>query len=315
MLCLFPSHVLQLLLLSFYTLKLCHFHQYLSLPHTAVFTVFWTSSKSILFISIQEIWDTAFPSGYELCMYPFPCCPNPVTKWSSLLYCPYGVSVSSPAKSPSEQILHTVPGGSCALSAASGTTCSFDIISHSLWPHLLSSTAAVRCLWNVSNNKPSPLAAACLGSCSKGSPARFSVKSPGISLLVLSPRSYSRGQLLYWHPFILHRAMFILAVNAADTTVIFFSSQRFCFCTYFLTGILAGLWDSVGLAVVLSGIWSHFTGMQWVSWWSLKGIVGKEKFSAIGKKHQCIICRWNSSCFWILPMRCFVPGLHLELWC
>lgn len=41
-----------------------------------------------------------------------------------------------------------------------------------------------------------------------------------------------------------------------------------------------GSWDP-------SGIWSPFTGictLQWVSWWSLKGIVGKGKFSAIGKK-------------------------------
>lgn len=137
------------------------------------------------------------------------------------------------------QILHTVSRGSCALAAASGTTCSFDIVSHSLWPQLLSSPAAVRCLWNVSDNKPSPLAAACLGSRSKGSSARFFMKSPDIYPLVLSPRSYSSSQLLLWHSFILHRARFVSPVDTADTTAIFFSSQRYRagFCTHFLTGI------------------------------------------------------------------------------
>lgn len=42
-------------------------------------------------------------------MYPFPCCLNPVTEWgcSGLLCFPCGVSVCSPAKSPSEHTSFT----------------------------------------------------------------------------------------------------------------------------------------------------------------------------------------------------------------
>lgn len=224
MFCLFPSHVLQLFLLSFYTLKLCHFHQYHSLPHTAVFTVFWTSSKSVLFSSIQEIWDAALPSGYELWMYPLPCCLNPVMEWacSGLLCFPCGVSVCSPAKSPAEHrpftrspeglvhsLLHQAPPA-----ALTSFLTPYD---HSFCPPQLLWDASGMCL---TTSLP-PLAAACLGSCSKGSSARFFIKSPDICPLVLSPMSYSSSQLLLWHSFILHRARFIPPVDWHHCNIFF----------------------------------------------------------------------------------------------
>lgn len=199
MLCLFPSRVLQLLLLSFYTLKLCHFHPYHSLPHTAVFTV-----SELLPNQSSSVLSKKSGMQHSPLARSSPCIHShaALIQWPSDPGCfifLWGEHVLSCQEPFWAQLLHRVSGGSCALSAAPGTTCSFDIISHSLWPQLLSSPAAVRCLWNVSNSEPSPLAAACLGFCSKGSSARFFIKSPGISPLVFSPRSYSSSQLLFWH--------------------------------------------------------------------------------------------------------------------
>lgn len=53
---------------------------------------------------------------------------------------------------------------------------------------------------------------------------------------------------------------------------------------------------------VLYIIWSCIAGMQQASWWSWKGVVGKVKFSATGKKHGPIIGRWNINCLWIPPV-------------
>lgn len=69
-----------------------------------VFSLLSASSKSVILSPIQEIWNTAFPFGCKVWIYPFPCCFNPVTKWccSGLLYFPCGLSVCLPAQSHSK---------------------------------------------------------------------------------------------------------------------------------------------------------------------------------------------------------------------
>lgn len=320
MFCLFPSHVLQLFLLSFYTLKLCHFHQYHSLPHTAVFTVFWTSSKSVLFSSIQEIWDAALPSGYELWMYPLLCCLNPVTEWacSGLLCFPCGVRVCSPAKSPAEHRPFTrSPEGlvhSLLHQAPPAALTSFLIpYDHSFCPPQLLWDASGMCLTTSLPPLQQHVWAPVPREAQPGFLLSLQTSVPWFChLWVIPVASCSFGILLSFTGPGLYRLL-------TGTIAIFFSSQRYGagFCTHFhQIHIWCNGWAlrlSWPGSCDLSGMWSHITGMQRVSWWSLKGIVGKGKFSALGKNHWCLICRWNSSCFWILPMRCFVPGLHLEL--
>lgn len=246
-------------------------------------------------------------------MYPFPCCPNPVAKWSRLLYFPCGVSVCSPARSPSEHryftrslegpvhsLLHQAPPA--ALSSFL-TPCD-----HNFCPPQLLWDASGMCLtaslpplqqhaWAPLPREAQP---GFLLSLQMSLPCFC---HPG----VISVASYSFGTLLSFTGPGLYQLLTLLT-----PLQYFFPHKDSGFGIHFLTDRNNG-W-AVRLSCDLSGIWSHFTGMQWVSWWSLKGIVEKENFSAIGRKHQCIICRWNSSCFWILPMRCFVPGLHLEFW-
>lgn len=283
MLCLFPSHVLQLLLLSFYTLKLCHFHHITLFPTLQCLLCSELLPNQSSSVSIQELWGTAFPSGCELCMIH-----------------PLAVLIQWQSEVAPGCFVFPV-GWACALLPRENTDlsqglqrvlCTLCCIRHHLQlGHHFSlpvSTAFVlpscwemplECVWQQAFP---PLHSSMFGLLFQGKLRRFFIKSPDTSPLVLSLRSYSSSQLLFWHSFSLHRARFVPPVNTADTTAIFFPSKRHGagFCTYFLTGLMVGLWDSVGLGSWdPSGIWSYFTGiftLQWVSWWSLKGIVGKK---------------------------------------
>lgn len=143
----------------------------------------------------------------------------------------------------------------------------------------LFSTAGVRCLSNVSNNTCSPLAAAQLVSHSKWCSANF--KSVDIYPLVLSARSCSTSQL--WHSFILHSASFI---PSANTTAVFFFPQRY------KAGLRSHFSGTVGWPVALNWpascdlyvIWLCSAGMQWVSWWSWKGVCWKSDVLHYRKK-------------------------------
>lgn len=98
---------------------------------STVFSLLWTSSKSVVFSSIQEIWNTAVPFGYKFWIYPFPCCLNPVTKWccSRLLCFPCGVSICLPAKSHSKYkyFRWSLKGLVCSLHQAPAVLTSFLI--------------------------------------------------------------------------------------------------------------------------------------------------------------------------------------------
>lgn len=236
---------------------------------------------------------------------------------SGLLCFPCGVSVCSPAKSPAEHrpftrsleglvhsLLHQAPPA-----ALTSFLTPYD---HSFCPPQLLWDASGMCLTSLPPLQqhvwaPVPREA------QPGFLLSLQTSVPWFChLWVIPVASCSFGILLSFTGPGLYRLL-------TGTIAIFFSSQRYGagFCTHFhQIHIWCNGWAlrlSWPGSCDLSGMWSHITGMQRVSWWSLKGIVGKGKFSALGKNHWCLICRWNSSCFWVLPMRCFVPGLHLEL--
>lgn len=197
----------------------------IALPHTAVFTVFWTSSRPVLLSFHPRNLGYSIPLWLRALHDPFACCLNPVTKWgcSRLLYFPCGASVCSPAKSPSEHTSFTqspeAPVHSLLRQAPPAASTSFlTPCDHSFCPPQLLRDASG--MW-LTTSLP-PLAAACSGSCSKGSSARFFIKSPDTSSLVLSPRSYSSSQLLFWHSFTLHRARFVAPANTAGTLAVLF---------------------------------------------------------------------------------------------
>lgn len=117
----------------------------------------------------------------------------------------------------------------------------------------------------------------------------FLLSLQNISPLVLSPRSYSSNQLLFWHSFILHRAGFIPPVNCWHHCNVF-SSQRL-----WILHLFPNCYNGWPGSCDLSGIWSYFTGMQQVSW--------------------CIICRWNSSSseFFLWDVLCLGYILSFEV--